>query len=137
MVDWSAFEQNAPRKFIDLIWRKRKRFPVWDPSTESVRVSSKLRHPSKLKFSLRKVGDYGQIDKNTGSFRCEGNIYNSKDESLVKWAKEHRPVVTGEYFNDATSQSPQLINLDETLSRGGGAMVKLSVRTTAPAPSRA
>lgn len=38
-----------------------------------------------------KVGDFGEIDKETGQFIREGNIY--RDEPLASIAKDYPPVV--------------------------------------------
>jgi hypothetical protein len=37
------------------------------------------------------VGDFGQIDSETGQFICEGNIY--RDEPLSSIAKDYLPVI--------------------------------------------
>ncbi len=42
-------------------------------------------------YSPHKVGDFGQIDPETGQFVCEGNIF--RDEPLASATKNYPPVV--------------------------------------------
>ena len=41
------------------------------------------------------MGDYGKLDKQTGRFHKEGNVYDDthiyKDESIAKLVKDHPP----------------------------------------------
>jgi len=68
--------ENAQRKYIDLIKEVSARWPNWDPSR-----------------NLR-PGDFGTIDKTTGEFAVEGNIYTHVD--IARIADKHRPVQTPE-----------------------------------------
>ncbi|KAJ8586625.1 hypothetical protein M405DRAFT_864435 [Rhizopogon salebrosus TDB-379] len=52
--------EYASRKFIDLILSATSKWANWDPLTP---ISTQ-------------VGDYGLIDKETGEFQAQGNIYN-------------------------------------------------------------
>jgi hypothetical protein len=52
--------------------------------TKNVPILFDASHP-------RKVGDFGQIDKENGQFVREGNIY--RDEPLASIAKDYPPVV--------------------------------------------
>ncbi|KAJ6604910.1 hypothetical protein B0H10DRAFT_2077692 [Mycena sp. CBHHK59/15] len=61
----------ASRKYIDLIHAVSSKWASWDPP-----------HPIK-------VGDYGTIDKDTGRFERDGNIY--EDPSTATLAADHPP----------------------------------------------
>jgi len=63
----------ASRKYIDLILEVSSKWASWDPP-----------HPIK-------VGDYGTIDKETGRFEKEGNIYD--DPATAKLSAEHPPEI--------------------------------------------
>ncbi|KAJ7176095.1 hypothetical protein C8R43DRAFT_974971 [Mycena crocata] len=67
-------EDIASRKYIDLIHAKSSKWANWDPS-----------HPIE-------VGDYGQIDKKTGIFGKEGNIYKTPETAeIAAIAAAHPP----------------------------------------------
>jgi len=51
---------ESSRKYIDLIYTASSKWANWDP-------------PKQIK-----VGDYGKINKKTGAFEKEDNIYNAK-----------------------------------------------------------
>ncbi|KAG8897421.1 hypothetical protein FRB99_008161 [Tulasnella sp. 403] len=55
---------NASRLYADLIFQISARYPNWDP-------------PKRLQ-----IGDYGTINKNTGEFQVEGNMFRL-DPSIV------------------------------------------------------
>jgi len=64
--------KKAPRKFIDLLWRSSDKFAVWDPACAEIAI-----------------GDYGTLDKETGRFQTEGNIFTTPEfKDLVN---DHRP----------------------------------------------
>jgi len=68
----------ASRKFIDLIHQTSSKWANWSPSHGV------------------EVGDYGKIDKESGEFVRQGNIYQDiqelcKDETTIKLVLEHRP----------------------------------------------
>ncbi|KAF7334622.1 hypothetical protein MVEN_02292500 [Mycena venus] len=62
----------ASRKYIDLILEVSSKWASWDPP-----------HPIK-------VGDYGTIDKATGRFEKDGNIYDDPNLSFVR---DHQPEI--------------------------------------------
>jgi hypothetical protein len=64
---------KACRKYVDLINQISGKWVNWDP------------------LRLIEVGDFGEIDKETGQFIREGNIY--RDEPLASIAKDYPPVV--------------------------------------------
>jgi hypothetical protein len=80
---------RACRKYVDLINISSAKYVNWDPlkhievgwSRKRVRVTDTC--------SPHKVGDFGQIDPETGQFVCEGNIY--RDEALASTAKNYPP----------------------------------------------
>ncbi|KAI0063935.1 hypothetical protein BV25DRAFT_1853802 [Artomyces pyxidatus] len=55
---WYRETKEASRKYVDLMWYKTTKFANWDPSKKI------------------QIGDYGLIDKETGVFEPEGNIYD-------------------------------------------------------------
>ncbi|KAG0703381.1 hypothetical protein DFH29DRAFT_998530 [Suillus ampliporus] len=56
---WSSKpDSNPQRKFVELIFRATAKYANWDPPSEIL------------------VGSYGKIDKDTGSFKAQGNIYS-------------------------------------------------------------
>ncbi|KAJ6629834.1 hypothetical protein B0H10DRAFT_2208392 [Mycena sp. CBHHK59/15] len=63
----------ASRKYTDLIQTVSSKWANWDPP-----------HPVK-------VGDYGTLDKETGQFERDGNIY--EDASTATLAADHPPQV--------------------------------------------
>lgn len=97
---WSIIgEQNASRKFVDLIWRSSSKYAPFDPSVASIEVKWRSHRngfplPPPPPFSLCKffsgltraqVGDYGTVDPKTGCFEKEGNIFsNEAFKPLVK-----------------------------------------------------
>ncbi|KAH9996386.1 hypothetical protein BJV74DRAFT_827885 [Russula compacta] len=64
---------QACRKYVDLINRNSGKFVNWDPQR------------------LIEVGDFGYIDRESGQFVREGNIY--RDEPLASIAKDYAPIV--------------------------------------------
>jgi len=72
--------ENAQRKYIDLVKEASAKWPNWDPSR-----------------NLR-PGDFGTVNKTTGDFVVEGNIYTHVD--IAKTAEQYRPVQAAEidYF---------------------------------------
>ncbi|KAG2151070.1 uncharacterized protein EDB93DRAFT_1249562 [Suillus bovinus] len=71
--------KHQSRKFIDLIQAITSKWANWDP-TKPIHV-----------------GDYGMINKKTGEFDCEGNIYTTKDIVDIDMTDPAlRPVETGE-----------------------------------------
>ncbi|KAJ7801379.1 hypothetical protein B0H14DRAFT_2895724 [Mycena olivaceomarginata] len=63
----------ASRKYIDLIQAASSKWANWDPP-----------HPIK-------VGDYGTLDKDTGRFEKDGNIY--EDAATAALAADHPPEI--------------------------------------------
>ncbi|KAJ7832400.1 hypothetical protein B0H14DRAFT_2803061 [Mycena olivaceomarginata] len=63
----------ASRKYIDLIQAASSKWANWDPP-----------HPIK-------VGDYGTVDKDTGRFEKDGNIY--EDSATAALAADHLPEI--------------------------------------------
>ncbi|KAJ7025922.1 hypothetical protein C8F04DRAFT_1126770 [Mycena alexandri] len=61
----------ASRKYIDLIQAVSSKWASWDPP-----------HPIK-------VGDYGTVDKDTGRFEKDGNIYD--DPAIAALSLDHQP----------------------------------------------
>ncbi|KAJ7113159.1 hypothetical protein C8R44DRAFT_797262 [Mycena epipterygia] len=61
----------ASRKYIDLIQTASSKWASWDPP-----------HPIK-------VGDYGTLDKETGRFEKDGNVY--EDAATAAMAVDHQP----------------------------------------------
>ncbi|KAG8884813.1 hypothetical protein FRB99_004500, partial [Tulasnella sp. 403] len=58
----SGFQSNGDtsRKFVDLIFKASNRFPNWEP-------------PKPIR-----VGDWGSIDRSSGEFKRDGNIFDDK-----------------------------------------------------------
>ncbi|KAJ7894794.1 hypothetical protein B0H13DRAFT_2035647 [Mycena leptocephala] len=61
----------ASRKYVDLILEVSSKWANWDPP-----------HPIK-------IGDYGTIDKETGRFEKDGNVYEDPETSLL--CASHQP----------------------------------------------
>ncbi|KAH8105747.1 hypothetical protein DFH11DRAFT_1518399 [Phellopilus nigrolimitatus] len=67
-------KKEASRKLIDLIRRSSSWWANWNPSIQIT------------------AGDYGEIDRESGQFKKEGNIYTSSDESIADLAEQFEPV---------------------------------------------
>jgi len=65
--------KNPSRKFIELIHATSSKWANWDPP------------------HLIKVGDYGTIDRETGKFQKEGNIY--EDTTMTQLTDKHKPEI--------------------------------------------
>ncbi|KAI9458822.1 hypothetical protein F5148DRAFT_315756 [Russula earlei] len=65
-------KEHAQRKYIDLIKEASAKWPNWDPSRNL--------HP----------GDFGTVEKKTGDFIVEGNIYTHVD--IAKIANQYPPI---------------------------------------------
>jgi len=65
--------KNPSRKFIELIHATSSKWANWDP-------------PNPIK-----VGDYGTIDRETGQFQKDGNVY--EDETTAHLADNHKPLM--------------------------------------------
>ena len=84
--------KNPSRKFIDLIRDVSSKWANWDPPNQ-IKVSI-FRSPSggtQLHYHSQ-VGDYGTINKETGQFEVDGNIY--EDPSIVNLTAAHPPLQT-------------------------------------------
>ncbi|KAH9971926.1 hypothetical protein BGW80DRAFT_1317249 [Lactifluus volemus] len=66
-------QARACRKYVDLIQGISGKCPNWNP------------------LKRIEVGDFGQFDRETGQFICEGNIY--RDEHLASLMKDYPPQV--------------------------------------------
>ncbi|KAJ7759647.1 hypothetical protein B0H16DRAFT_1534018 [Mycena metata] len=63
----------ASRKYIDLIREVSSKWASWDPP------------------HLIRVGDYGTVDKDTGRFEKDGNIYD--DPAIATLSLDHQPEI--------------------------------------------
>jgi len=77
---------NASRKYSDLIFAAEAKWATWDPT---ITIN---------------VGDYGTIDKKTGYFEKEGNIYSHPN--IVEMAAKHPPV-------EATKENYMMIQSED------------------------
>jgi len=66
--------KNPARKFSELIHAASSKWANWDP-------------PHQIK-----VGDYGTIDRETGDFQKEGNIYEDSDPIIANLAVQYKPL---------------------------------------------
>ncbi|KAJ7104967.1 hypothetical protein C8R44DRAFT_807349 [Mycena epipterygia] len=64
---------NSSRKFVDLIY---ERHAIWSNINPEKEI---------------KVGDYGQIDKRTGQWEPDGNVYT--DEATAAWTVNYQPEI--------------------------------------------
>jgi len=64
---------NPARKYVDLIHASSSKWANWDP-------------PNQIK-----VGDYGTVDKHTGEFEKDGNIYDDNEHDLADIVKAYPP----------------------------------------------
>lgn len=84
-------KENAQRKYIDLIKEVSSKWANWDPP-KRVRVSL-LHHDNAttLKWSFySQAGDFGTVNRKTGEFLVEGNIYTHHDIKPI--AQQYPPV---------------------------------------------
>jgi hypothetical protein len=80
---------KACRKYVHLINQISGKWVNWDP-LRLIEVRPWIPKVSQY-LACPKVGDFGEIDKETGQFIREGNIY--RDEPLASIAKDYPPVV--------------------------------------------
>jgi len=71
-------DENASRKFIDLIYESSTKYANWDPPVQI------------------QVGDYGIINNDTGAFERSGNIYDEHFKAFLPNAATRYPVRHGE-----------------------------------------
>lgn len=87
--------KEASRKFVDLINRATSQYVNWDSS-----ITCEVSAPAKPLFSYlpsaTQVGDYGTLDRTSGEFVKEGNIY--REEAFAELVAQIGPVV-GESAN--------------------------------------
>jgi len=67
--------KSPSRKFVDLIHASSSKWANWDP-------------PHQIK-----VGDYGTLDRETGNFLKEENIYEHSDPTIANLAALHPPLM--------------------------------------------
>lgn len=75
----SIFPKLAPRKYIDLIKSATDKYANWDPSIPI------------------EAGDYGKVNKYSGQFEKQGNIY--RDEGIMHITSKYMPI-TGPEVDD-------------------------------------
>ena len=71
---------SLQRKYIDLIYGKSTKYANWDPPKE-IRVRPQFLSFPRIRLTLSmcvQVGAYGTLDKKTGEFLVEGNIYDAE-----------------------------------------------------------
>lgn len=87
--------KQASRKYIDLIQQASSKFANWDPphlikvGCPTLNLCGNLSRPAHSQ-----AGDYGKIDRETGKFEKEGNIYDNSctDRVVADLAAQH-PVI--------------------------------------------
>ncbi len=83
---------NNPRLFIELIRSSTGVYPSWQPSQKvEVRPRLQLHKNPNIGRTFHQLGDFGTVNKVTGLFDTEGNIYDPDFEPQLKISVEHPP----------------------------------------------
>lgn len=89
---WSRFSiqptYGASRKYVDLIYRQTSWYATYRPF-QGNKIEVRAYHSScrdRFRGSVSQVGDYGELDKETGDFVYRGNIY--KDTNVLACVPE-------------------------------------------------
>lgn len=83
-------KENAQRKYIDLIKEVSSKWANWDPP-KRVHVSfASLRFVATLNSRFyTQAGDFGTVNRKTGEFLVDGNIYTHQDIAPI--AQQYPP----------------------------------------------
>lgn len=77
----------ASRKFIDLLWKSCSKWAVWDPASVAISASPPPFPLTIVDQGSLQIGDYGTVEKETGHFEREGNIFTTPE--LAEIVKGH------------------------------------------------
>jgi hypothetical protein len=85
-------KERSQRKFVDLIKEADSRWPNWDPPKIILvmRFHFRLIVLSLHNHTHNQAGEFGTIDKKTGEWLTEGNIYTHPD---IKSLADQYPLV--------------------------------------------
>lgn len=73
---WDSDTKYPSRKYVDLLWTSCAKYSVWNPSYDNIQVGGYGQVPFSTADSIvTQVGDYGVINRETGQFDRNGNIY--------------------------------------------------------------
>lgn len=100
----------ASRKFVDLIWKSSSKWAVWDPASVNITVSPAPPQRTDM-LTLRQIGDYGRVDKETGCFEREGNIFRRPELADIVNGYETNPQLAKEDVVYATSLNARRVDV--------------------------
>ncbi|KAG8903122.1 hypothetical protein FRB99_003724 [Tulasnella sp. 403] len=91
-------EPNASRKYVDLILNASSKYANWDPGVPV------------------EVGDYGSINKDTGLFDYEGNIFSEAFRNLLNFSGDpaHQTEPENKYVIQSNIETGAAVELGPT-----------------------